>query len=126
MMNILFIREGRAVYKHAVTDMLTSSESVMARNGLSIDTIDYFIPHQANLRIIELLPSYKAAGRKNYWSIFKSTGIRVHRLSLCVWPNLSINSKKEINLSSRLLAQDLHGELFISFGDTTQNKFVEI
>lgn len=49
-------QEGRAVYKHAVTDMLTSSESVMARNGLSVDTIDYFIPHQANLRIIELLP----------------------------------------------------------------------
>ena len=45
-------QEGRAVYKHAVTDMLTSSESVMARNGLSVDTIDYFIPHQANLRII--------------------------------------------------------------------------
>ena len=48
-------QEGRAVYKHAVTDMLTSSESVMARNGLSIDTIDYFIPHQANLRIIEAI-----------------------------------------------------------------------
>ena len=46
-------QEGRAVYKHAVTDMLTSSESVMARNGLSVDTIDYFIPHQANLRIIK-------------------------------------------------------------------------
>ena len=48
-------QEGRAVYKHAVTDMLTSSESVMARNGLSVDTIDYFIPHQANLRIIEAI-----------------------------------------------------------------------
>ena len=32
-------QEGRAVYKHAVTDMLTSSESVMARNGLSVDAI---------------------------------------------------------------------------------------
>lgn len=35
--------------------MLTSSESVMARNGLSVDRIDYFIPHQANLRIIEAI-----------------------------------------------------------------------
>ena len=48
-------QEGRAVYKHAVTDMLTSSENVMARNGLTVDTIDYFIPHQANLRIIEAI-----------------------------------------------------------------------
>ena len=46
-------QEGRAVYKHAVIDMLTSSQDVMKRNGLSIKDIDWFIPHQANLRIIE-------------------------------------------------------------------------
>ena len=46
-------QEGRAVYKHAVTDMLTSSQDVMKRNGLTVDNIDWFIPHQANLRIIE-------------------------------------------------------------------------
>ncbi len=48
-------QEGRAVYKHAVTDMLSSSENVMERNGLTVDTIDYFIPHQANMRIIEAI-----------------------------------------------------------------------
>lgn len=46
-------QEGRQVYKHAVTDMLTSSLEVMERNGLTADDIDYLIPHQANLRIIE-------------------------------------------------------------------------
>lgn len=46
-------QEGRAVYKHAVTDMLTSSLDVMERNGLTADSIDWFVPHQANLRIIE-------------------------------------------------------------------------
>ena len=46
-------QEGRAVYKHAVTDMLTSSLDVMKRNGLTVDDIAYLIPHQANLRIIE-------------------------------------------------------------------------
>lgn len=46
-------QEGRAVYKHAVTNMLTSSLDVMARNGLSVDDVDYVVPHQANLRIIE-------------------------------------------------------------------------
>ena len=35
--------------------MLTSSEKLMERNGLTVDTIDYFIPHQANLRIIEAI-----------------------------------------------------------------------
>ena len=46
-------QEGRAVYKHAVTDMLTSSQEVMKRNSLTVDNIDWFTPHQANLRIIE-------------------------------------------------------------------------
>lgn len=47
------IQDGRYVYKHAVTDMLTSTQSVMRRNGLTVDDVDYLIPHQANLRIIE-------------------------------------------------------------------------
>lgn len=46
-------QEGRAVYKHAVTDMLTSSLTVMERNGLSVEDVDWLVPHQANLRIIE-------------------------------------------------------------------------
>ncbi|MBD5371463.1 MAG: ketoacyl-ACP synthase III [Bacteroides sp.] len=46
-------QEGRAVYKHAVSDMLSSSQNVMRRNNLSVDDIDWFVPHQANLRIIE-------------------------------------------------------------------------
>lgn len=46
-------QEGRVVYKNAVRDMLNSSLSVMERNNLSVDDIDWFVPHQANLRIIE-------------------------------------------------------------------------
>lgn len=46
-------QEGRAVYKHAVTDMLTSSIDVATRNGLTMDDVDWLVPHQANLRIIE-------------------------------------------------------------------------
>ncbi len=46
-------QEGRAVYKNAVTDMLNSTLSVMKRNDLSVDQVDWFVPHQANLRIIE-------------------------------------------------------------------------
>lgn len=46
-------QEGRQVYKHAVTDMLTSSLDVAQRNGLTMESVDWFIPHQANLRIIE-------------------------------------------------------------------------
>ncbi len=50
-------QEGRAVYKHAVTDMLTSTLSVMERNGLTVNDVDWLVPHQANLRIIEAVSS---------------------------------------------------------------------
>jgi len=46
-------QEGRVVYKNAVRDMLSSSLSVMQRNNLGVEDIDWFVPHQANLRIIE-------------------------------------------------------------------------
>jgi 3-oxoacyl-[acyl-carrier-protein] synthase-3 len=44
---------GREVFKHAVRNMVSVCEEIMAKNGLSFDDIDLFIPHQANLRIME-------------------------------------------------------------------------
>ena len=46
-------QDGRNVYKHAVTNMLESSIEVLERNGMTMADVDWFIPHQANLRIIE-------------------------------------------------------------------------
>ncbi len=50
-------QDGRFVYKHAVTDMLESTLEICRRNGLTMETVDYLIPHQANLRIIEAVAS---------------------------------------------------------------------
>lgn len=47
------LQDGRLVYKNAVTDMLTSTQDIMKRNKLGVNDIDYIVPHQANLRIIE-------------------------------------------------------------------------
>ena len=45
------------VYQDAVTDMLESTLEVCERNGLTMESVDYLIPHQANLRIIEAVAS---------------------------------------------------------------------
>lgn len=50
-------QEGRNVYKNAVVDMYTSTVDIMKRNGLTPESIDYLVPHQANLRIIEAVGS---------------------------------------------------------------------
>lgn len=51
------IQDGRNVYKNAVTDMLDSSLEVAERNNLTMDDVDWLVPHQANLRIIEAVSS---------------------------------------------------------------------
>lgn len=48
-------QDGRFVFKHAVADMIQSSDDVMRRNNLTINDVDYVVPHQANLRIIEAI-----------------------------------------------------------------------
>jgi len=46
-------QEGQQVYKFAVTNMAEVSATVMERNGLDANTVDWLVPHQANKRIIE-------------------------------------------------------------------------
>lgn len=46
-------QEGKTVFKFAVTNMAEVSRSIMDRNNLSGDDVDYLCAHQANLRIID-------------------------------------------------------------------------
>lgn len=46
-------QEGKTVFKFAVTNMAEVSYEVMKRNNLSSDDVDWLVPHQANLRIID-------------------------------------------------------------------------
>ncbi|NUY39202.1 beta-ketoacyl-ACP synthase III [Wolbachia endosymbiont of Litomosoides brasiliensis] len=44
---------GREVFKHAVDKLTSSIEETLRCNNLKITDIDWLIPHQANIRIIE-------------------------------------------------------------------------
>jgi hypothetical protein len=46
-------QEGRSVFRYAVTDMSNDVVEIMKRNNLSAADVDWVIPHEANLRIIE-------------------------------------------------------------------------
>ena len=48
-------QEGRTVFKYAVSNMSDITATIAANNGLNKDNIDWVIPHQANLRIIEAI-----------------------------------------------------------------------
>ena len=53
---------GRDTYKHAVRQMVQVCETLLARNGLSMKDIALFVPHQANMRIIEAVGSRLGIG----------------------------------------------------------------
>lgn len=51
-----FLRmEGQAVFKQAVTVLERSARDVCAQAGVSVDEVDWMVPHQANIRILNLL-----------------------------------------------------------------------
>ena len=46
-------QEGRTVFRYAVTNMSDDCALIAERNGLNKDNIQWVVPHQANMRIIE-------------------------------------------------------------------------
>ena len=45
--------DGKEVYKHAVEKQTIIVEELLDSAGFGIDSIDWFVPHQANLRILQ-------------------------------------------------------------------------
>jgi 3-oxoacyl-[acyl-carrier-protein] synthase-3 len=50
-------QEGKQVFKFAVTNMAEVSAQIMENNNLTSDDVDWLVPHQANLRIIDATAS---------------------------------------------------------------------
>lgn len=45
--------EGREVFRHAVVNIAEAITESLEATGLSVDAIDWFVPHQANKRILD-------------------------------------------------------------------------
>jgi 3-oxoacyl-[acyl-carrier-protein] synthase-3 len=48
-------QNGRKVFKWAVNRMTEQAKVLLEKNNLTIDDIDWFVPHSANMRIIEAI-----------------------------------------------------------------------
>lgn len=49
------VQNGKKVFKWAVIKMAEQMKVLADKNGLTLDQIDWFVPHSANLRIIEAI-----------------------------------------------------------------------
>ncbi len=50
-------RKGQEVFRRAVEKMSESVKQLLESNGMSLSDVDYLVPHQANLRIIDSIAS---------------------------------------------------------------------
>lgn len=65
---------GRVVFKHAVTRMVEVSHEVLARAGRKVADVALFLPHQANLRINQMVASYLGIPEEKMVNTIEWTG----------------------------------------------------
>jgi 3-oxoacyl-[acyl-carrier-protein] synthase-3 len=44
---------GKEVFRHAVSCLSAVAQEALDHNGLTVDQVDWVVPHQANLRILD-------------------------------------------------------------------------
>lgn len=79
-------QEGKAVFKFAVTNMADISAEIMERNNLTSENVDWLVPHQANLRIIDATANRMGLSKdKVMVNIQKYGNTTAGTIPLCLW-----------------------------------------
>jgi 3-oxoacyl-[acyl-carrier-protein] synthase-3 len=92
-------QEGRSVYKAAVQGMSKSVEEVMTKHNLTAEDVDWIVPHQANMRIINALSdSIGVPMNKVLVNIQKYGNTTAGTLPLCLW-----DFEKQLKKGDKLL-----------------------
>jgi 3-oxoacyl-[acyl-carrier-protein] synthase-3 len=79
-------QEGRTVFKYAVSNMSDVSAELAARNNLTKEDINWIIPHQANLRIIDAVAHrMEVPSEKVMVNIERYGNTSAGTLPLCIW-----------------------------------------
>ncbi|GHV27919.1 3-oxoacyl-[acyl-carrier-protein] synthase 3 [Bacteroidia bacterium] len=79
-------QEGKVVFKHAVSNMVSACETILQRNHLSKDEIAWVVPHQANMRIIDSVASHLDMPREKVMiTIEKYGNTSAASIPLCLW-----------------------------------------
>jgi 3-oxoacyl-[acyl-carrier-protein] synthase III len=79
-------QNGQPVFKAAVKGMSSTMKEVMARNNLTIDDIDWVVPHQANKRIISTVADMvDCPPEKVMMNIEMYGNTTAGTLPLCLW-----------------------------------------
>lgn len=110
-------QEGRTVFKYAVSAMSKLSAEVVDRNGLTGDTIDWLVPHQANLRIIDAVKRrLELADDKVLINIQHVGNTSAASIPLCMWENEKKFKKGDKIILTAFGAGFTSGSMYMKWG----------
>jgi 3-oxoacyl-[acyl-carrier-protein] synthase-3 len=79
-------QDGKPVFKAAVTGMVNTVNQVLERNQLTVENIDWLVPHQANMRIINSVGDMLEIPKEKVMvNIHKFGNTTAGTLPLCLW-----------------------------------------
>jgi len=79
-------QEGQAVFKVAVSKMADVSVEIMEKNGLTPEDLNWLVPHQANMRIIEAVARRMGIPKEKVMiNIEKFGNTTAATIPLCLW-----------------------------------------
>jgi 3-oxoacyl-[acyl-carrier-protein] synthase-3 len=79
-------QEGQQVFKFAVTNMAEVSAEIMEKNNLTSEDVNWLVPHQANLRIIDATANRMGLPKEKVMiNIQRYGNTTAGTLPLCLW-----------------------------------------
>lgn len=79
-------QEGQPVFKWAVSKMADVSVEMMERHGITPETLNWYVPHQANMRIIDATASRMGISKERVMINIQHYGNTTSAtLPLCLW-----------------------------------------
>ena len=110
-------QEGRTVFKYAVSNMSEITAAVARRNGLNKDNIDWVVPHQANLRIIDAVAErFDVSRDKVMVNIQRYGNTSAGTLPLCLWDYEEKLKKGDNLIFTAFGAGFTYGAVYVKWG----------
>ncbi|GHU72959.1 3-oxoacyl-[acyl-carrier-protein] synthase 3 [Bacteroidia bacterium] len=113
-------QEGKVVFKHAVSSMVDACDQLVKRNQLDKDSIDWVVPHQANLRIIDSVVNYLGASHEKVMiNIERYGNTSAASIPLCLWDWESQLKKGDRIILTAFGAGFTWGAIYLKWGYNT-------
>ena len=110
-------QEGRTVFKYAVSNMSEITATIAEKNGLTKENINWVIPHQANMRIIDAVASrLEVPMEKVMVNIQRYGNTSAGTLPLCLWDYEKQLRKGDNLIFTAFCAGFTYGAVYVKWG----------